>query len=406
MNIAYLAQLSPEIRNPPFDGPANHIRHIIYEWREMNHRVQFIGGINSNYWKSDDLSNFEPIENQPKKILERSIRKIQTITHLPYLNYFESSYFSKIILKQSKDVDFLYERTSWMSYGGLLASKKMDIPLILEFNGDPLLDLRSKGQIPGGIQLAISRSLFRFTLHRADHLIASGQGWKNNLIEKWKISPEKISVVENGTILVNLLRRENLANFQEKSSNSQIKIAYLGGFYPWHGTKIAVKAFQRLICEGINAQLIMIGDGSDLEDVKNLATSLGMEDKVMFTGALPPEKYGEILAICHIGLSPYCGWSEFSGLKLFDYKAAGLAIIASGQNGQPKTLVHNKTGLIVPPCDEKALISAMKILTQDHNLTATLGQQARFEAEAKHTWRHSAENIINILNQFVDINKK
>jgi len=83
MNIAYLAQLSPEIRTPPFDGPANHIRHIFHEWREMNHRVRFIGGINSIYWKSDDLKNFEPIENQQKKILERSLRKIQTITHLP-----------------------------------------------------------------------------------------------------------------------------------------------------------------------------------------------------------------------------------------------------------------------------------------------------------------------------------
>lgn len=406
MNIAYLAQLSPEIRTPPFDGPANHIRHIIHEWREMNHRVRFIGGINSIYWKSDDLKNFEPIENQQKKILERSLRKIQTITHLPYLNFFESSHFSRIILNQLEDIDCLYERASWMSYGGLLISKKMDIPLILEFNGDPLLDLKSKGQLPRGVQLAISSSLFRFTLTRATHLIASGQGWKNNLIEKWKISPEKINVVENGTILVNLLCRENLANFQEKPSQSPIKIAYLGGFYPWHGTKIAVNAFHELIREGINAQFVMIGDGSDLEDTKRVASSLGIEEKVVFTGTLPPEKYANILAGCHIGLSPYCGWSEYSGLKLFDYKAAGLAIIASGQNGQPETLVHNKTGLIVPPCDEKALISAMKLLAKDRNFTVALGRQARFEAEAKHTWRHSAENIINIINQFVDINKK
>lgn len=406
MNIAYLAQLSPDIRTPPFDGPANHIRHIIHEWREMNNGVRFIGGINSIYWKSDDLMSFQSIENQQKTVIERSLRKAQTITRLPYLNYFESSHFSEVILRESEDVHCLYERTSWMSYGGLLASKKMNIPLILEFNGDPLLDLKSKGQHPRGLQLVISSSLFRYTLAHATYLIASGQGWKNNLIEKWKISPEKISVVENGTILVNLLCRENLANFQEKSSESQIKIAYLGGFYPWHGTKIAVNAFHQLIREGINAQLVMIGDGSDLDDTKKIATSLGIEDKVVFTGTLPPENYANILASCHIGLSPYCGWREFSGLKLFDYKAAGLAVIASGQNGQPQTIVHNKTGLIVPPCDEKALTNAMKLLARDCNFTAALGQQARFEAEAKHTWRNSAQNIINIINQSVDINKK
>jgi glycosyltransferase involved in cell wall biosynthesis len=402
MKIGYLAQLSPDIRNPPFDGPANHIRHIIHEWRELNHQVSFIGGINSIYWQSDDLYKFQRIENQQKNFLERSVRKIQSITHLPYLNYFESKNYSRIVSKYLANVDCLYERASWMSYGGLLASKRMNTPLLLEFNGDPLQDLRSKGQHPRGVQLVISSRLFRNTLAGATHLIASGQGWKNNLIEKWKISPQKISVVENGTILVNLLRREKLANFQEAPPNSQIKIAYLGGFYPWHGTKIAVKAFQRLICEGTNAQLIMIGDGSDLEDTKNLATSLGLEDKVVFTGALPPEKYGEILASCHIGLSPYCGWSEYSGLKLFDYKAAGLAIIASGENGQPETLVHNKTGIIVPPCDENALINAMKVLIKDREFTVTLGQQSRFEAEAKHSWGHSAQQIINIINQFVE----
>lgn len=402
MKIGYLAQLSPDIRNPPFDGPANHIRHIIHEWRKLNHQVRFIGGINSIYWQSDDLYKFQRIENQQKNFLERSIRKIQSITHLPYLSYFESKNYSRIVSRHLANVDCLYERASWMSYGGLLASKRMNIPLLLEYNGDPLQDLRSKGQHPRGVQLVISSSLFRNTLAGATHLIASGQGWKNNLIEKWKISPQKISVVENGTILVNLLPRENLANFQETPPDSQIKIAYLGGFYPWHGTKIAVKAFQRLICEGINAQLIMIGEGSDLEDTKKLATSLGLEDKVVFTGALPPEKYGEILASCHIGLSPYCGWSEYSGLKLFDYKAAGLAIIASGENGQPKTLVHNKTGIIVPPCDENALINAMKVLIKDREFTVTLGQQSRFEAEATHSWGHSAQQIINIINQFVE----
>ncbi len=401
MNIVYLAQLSPEIRTPPFDGPANHIRHVIYEWIKMGYRVKFIGGIDSQYWRSENLKDFLIIENNQKNILERSIRKVQSLVSLPYLNWFESNRFSGIILENCGDINCLYERASWMGYGGFLAAKKKKIPLILEYNGDPLHDLKSKGQLPRGLQLLISKFLFRYTLNNATHLIASGKGWKKNLIENWYISPEKISVIENGTVLLDLLRREDLANFKEKSAQSEIKIVYLGGFYPWHGTQIAIKAFCELINEGFHSRLIMVGSGGELEKNKSLVKQLGLEDRIVFTGSLPPEKYAKILAECEIGLSPYCGWTEFSGLKLFDYKAAGLAVIASGENGQPDTLVHNKTGLIIPPCDEKALFDSIKLLAKERNFASKMGQQARIEAEARHTWKKTAENTISIINNFV-----
>jgi len=49
-----------------------------------------------------------------------------------------------------------------------------------------------------------------------------------------------------------------------------------------------------------------------------------------FTGALSPKQYAPKLAALDIGVAPYCGATEFAGLKSLDYKAAGLAIIASG----------------------------------------------------------------------------
>ncbi|GIV66495.1 MAG: glycosyltransferase family 4 protein [Chloroflexota bacterium] len=405
MKIGYLAQLSPELRTPPFDGPANHIRHIVHEWQDMGHQVLFLGGMGSGYWKSKDLKEFIPLQNGKRTIIERSIRKFQSLAHLPYINYFESLSFSDLVVGSMVYYDCLYERASWMSYGGLLAAKKKRLPLIMEFNGDPLHDLKSKGQLPGGIQLSISKALFRYTLGQADHLIASGEGWKKNLVENWDLSPEKISVVENGTTLVNLLQRNELANFQPKDPRSEIKISYLGSFFPWHGTKIAINAFAKLLRSGINASLIMIGSGSDLEETQRLAKDLGIDHKVTFTGALLPEEYAKILANCEIGLSPYCGWTEFSGLKLFDYKAAGLAIIASGKNGQPATLVHNKTGLIIPPCDESALLDSLILLANNRDFMASLGKQARLEAEVKHTWKKTAEEILSIITHVVELRK-
>jgi glycosyltransferase involved in cell wall biosynthesis len=90
---------------------------------------------------------------------------------------------------------------------------------------------------------------------------------------------------------------------------------------------------------------------------------------------------------------------EFSGLKLFDYKSAGLATLASGQDGQPATLQHEATGWIVPPCDENALGLALIRLVDDPALVRRIGRAARIEAEKCHTWRHTAEQLDRIFNE-------
>jgi glycosyltransferase involved in cell wall biosynthesis len=88
-------------------------------------------------------------------------------------------------------------------------------------------------------------------------------------------------------------------------------------------------------------------------------------------------------------------------LKIFDYKAAGLACIASGKDGQPATLRHGETGWIVPPCDEAALAEAIIKLACDVGLRRRLGQAARLDAEKFHTWTKTAESLEKIFNQLI-----
>src|SRR5690606_11417541 len=100
-----------------------------------------------------------------------------------------------------------------------------------------------------------------------------------------------------------------------------------------------------------------------------------------------------------LGLAPYCQWPEFSGLKTFDYKAAGLPTISSGQDGMPATLTDGVTGRIIPPCDEAALAQAMDQLATQPALRQQMGQAARVEAETMHTWGHTVQRLLHIFQQ-------
>jgi glycosyltransferase involved in cell wall biosynthesis len=321
---------------------------------------------------------------------------------LPYLGLFESIRFANACLQELNDIELYYERYSWMTYGGLLAARWKHIPWIAEYNGDPIRDLQAKNMAPTGIQKRLSEMITRWTLGTANAIVASGEGWKQNCIRYWKVKPHKTVVVENGTDLLGILTRDDLNVFRPlEEAREPVKFVYLGGFYPWHGIDKLLIAFKGALRSGVEAQLVLIGSGAGFGEARQLAQRLELDDRVEFTGSLDTGAYAKYLAEADIGVSPYCGWNEYSGLKIFDYKAAGLACIASGENGQPATLKHGETGWIVPPCDQAALEEAIIMLGRDLVLRRKLGQAARIDAEERNSWSYTAQQLENIFNEIV-----
>lgn len=408
--IGYVMQQGAEIRQPPFDGPANHVRHVVHKLLDHGHRVRILVGLQGQIWRSDDLLTFEPVivkktdQGLPRKI-EGGIRRIQKELNLPYAGWFESRRFAEAICQELNEVDLLYERMSWMGYGAGLAAQSLGIPLVLEFNGDHLHDLEAKGLAPKGLQRNLSMMMMSRAVKRSAHTIASGKGWNDQFIRRYKVSPDRVTTVENGTTLVEALKREDLRAFSSHNETDTLNIIYLGGFYPWHGVEILIRAFSRLRQQGLQSRLTLIGVGANLKSCQDLVQNLGIEMWVKFTGQLSAEQYAPYLAAADIGVSPYCGWKEYSGMKLFDYKAAGLAVIASGENGQPDTLVHGQTGWIVPPCDEDALLEALQLFTRDHQLRRSIGQTARIDAEKRHGWDHTVDQIEEIIHSLIGTKK-
>jgi glycosyltransferase involved in cell wall biosynthesis len=290
---------------------------------------------------------------------------------------------------------------SWVSYGGALTSRATGAPLVLENNGDHLADLDAKGIAPRGAQRRLSIALMGRTIRQASHIVVSGDSWRDAFIRRWDVPPDRVTTVENGTALVRLLPRSALRAFRtEPDDSAPLKLVYLGGFQPWQGVEVLLRAIAGNAALR-EARVTLIGSGPGAATAQQLAADLGIARQVTFTGALAAEDYAPILADSDIGLAPYCDWPEYSGLKLFDYKAAGLAVIASGENGRPAVLKHGQTGWIVPPCNEGALADALLQLAASTELRRRLGQNARLEAEACHGWDATARRLDAIFAELV-----
>jgi glycosyltransferase involved in cell wall biosynthesis len=153
------------------------------------------------------------------------------------------------------------------------------------------------------------------------------------------------------------------------------------------------------LAAGADIRLTLVGWGKDADALEDRARALGLAERVHFPGYLPTADLAECLSRHHVGVCLYTGRAEFTGLKLLDYKAAGLATVAAGEGGEPALIGHLRAGIIVPPDDAGAATRALLQLAADPKLTRELGRRARLEAESGHRWAHTAQALERLFVQ-------
>ena len=396
----------PDVRKLPLTGPANHVLKIYKQLQSLGHDVRLLARYDKQIWLSDDLQTFTPITVKKsdmglRRQIERGLRGIQSRLSIPYFNLFESLRFADACRQEMGDRELYYERMGWMGYGVGLAARQMQIPLVLEVNnGDFITELERLGVAPEGFQRWLAIRLMHAAVERADHVVATGDGHRQRFIEWWNVDPATVTTVENGSEIVEILNRDQLAAFCEEVK-AHVTVVFVGAFEPWHGILILLSAMAKIVASDPNVRLILIGSGTLEEQVRQQILDLGLAENVILTGQLNISQVAKYLSASDIGVAPYCGWMEYSGLKLFDYKSAGLGIVATGKDDQPATLKQGETALIVPPCDGDALAESILKLVVDRNLRRKLGQNARIEAEMYHTWKHTTRQLENIFAKVV-----
>lgn len=400
----------PDIREDPSSGPANHVKHVVRELQALGHQVRVVSLMDGLFWATEDLEHYRPVQlMRAAETLwlygEKAVRRIQSTFGIPYAAYFESVRFAQACVQELAGFDLLYERMGWMGYGGAMASKRLSIPWVLEVNGDHLDELASLDIAPSGLQRLLSIWLMGRAVNRATHIVAAGDGWRQRFIERWGVDEGRISVVENGSELVELLAPARLRTnrtLQLPTNGSmaadRVNVVYIGAFEPWHGVTTLIKAARLTRDRQADIHIHLIGSGSEESQIRELIDELDLEENVTLHGYMAQNQLAEILLKAEIGVCPYLERANFSGLKILDYKAAGLATLASGRDGQPSVLRHGETGWIVPPGDEQALADALTNLVENPEQRIAMGQTARVEAETAHKWCHTAQQLETIFH--------
>lgn len=166
---------------------------------------------------------------------------------------------------------------------------------------------------------------------------------------------------------------------------------FAGAFRSWHGAIRLAEAIRRLHARGRrDIGAVFIGDGPELPAVRRAAAGL---EGVVFTGAIPHERMAAALAACDIGTAPFdigrhaplsLGF-YWSPLKIFEYMASGLPVVAPAAGRLPSLVGDGQEGLLYDPADPEALAAAIERLS-DAPLRLRLGSAARERALREYSW--------------------
>jgi glycosyltransferase involved in cell wall biosynthesis len=225
---------------------------------------------------------------------------------------------------------------------------------------------------------------------------------KQRLVATWRTPPDKIVVCPNG-VDVDRFRpgeTERARGRAQLGLGSGPLVLFVGNFYAWHDVGTLLEAFARVLSRRPDARLVLVGDGATRSTMEARAQALGIAHAVRFTGLVSHGEVPPLLAAADVAVAPYPEPAQplwLSPLKLFEYMAAGTAIVASATGQLVRVVEDGRNGLLVLPGDVSAMAAAIDKLIANRKLRIRLGRQARRDAEAKHSWPQYVARLEHVL---------
>ena len=407
MKIAYLC---PDLGIPILGrkGASVHVRGLVAAFRQAGHSVVLVAPIlKGSPWEEPATVDAQLVHVPLGEDADNASLALKALnvtlglqTSLPgeLRRILYNQDLTKQLMRRFENYhpDLIYERASLYATAGVTVARELNVPLLVELNA-PLALEQSTYRGTGLGELAAQAE--RWMLTRADAVLTVSSPLRDYAVSLG-VEPGRVHVVPNGV---------DPTLFRQGPPNPTVRtrwglgdgpvVGFVGGLRPWHGVDALPGLLSRLIERHSTLRLLVAGDGPQRGELERDLRERGIGRRAVFTGSVPHEDVAELIRQLDVALAPYPQLEHafyFSPLKLFEYMACGVAVVAAAAGQIAEVIRDGETGLLYPAGDAEALAAACDRLLSDPMLRRRLGDAAAKEIHGRYTWDQNAELVIDL----------
>ncbi|MDI1264409.1 MAG: glycosyltransferase [bacterium] len=347
----------------------------------------------------------------------------------PELNFYR---YAELIERQiiprhrANPWSFIYQRFSLHNFTGPHLGRKLNIPVVLEFNGS-----EAWAAANWGTRLALHDEAVATesaALATADLIVTVSDELGHDL-QRRGIPAERIVVYPNcvdpALFDPRRFRAEDLAALRGRYdiSPDALIVGFIGTFGQWHGVEFLAQCIADMVRDDSawirrnKLHFMLVGDGLKMAAVRELVGSEEVSRYVTLTGLVAQSEAAKYLACADLLVSPHVPNTDGSGFfgsptKLFEYMAMEKPIVAAAL-GQISDVIAGKgatalgsmppgagemCGFLYEPGDPWAFKRTLRAVVDDMPAAAKVAKMARAEVLNRYTWKRHVEAILTAMS--------
>lgn len=288
----------------------------------------------------------------------------------------------------------------------LYVGKRKGIPVVYEvraFWEDAAVDHGTSNA--GGLRYRLTRGLETYALKRANAITTICEGLRNDIVNRG-IGEHKVTTIPNAVDLTQFSLNHSADHSLKLQLGLQNKrvIGFIGSFYAYEGLEILLRSLPTLLPLYPDLHLLLVGGGPQENFLRQTAQTLGIQDKVIFTGRVPHEQVEKYYDLIEVLVYPRLSMrltDLVTPLKPLEAMAQGKLFIASDVGGHRELIRDGETGLLFKSGDPDALAQKIIYLFNTPDLWKSLIQGGRAYVENERNWQNSVARYKPVYNQLL-----
>jgi len=297
----------------------------------------------------------------PVTIVPELVRPVHPVKDLVALRKLES------VLREQKP-DIVHTHSGKAGILGRIAARKAGVPIIIHHIHGP-----SFGNFQGAAANWIFTAAEKYAARVTDHFFCSADAMTRLYLAAGIGNPQMYTRIFSGFDLRPFLNATNDPALRQKLglSPDHFVIGKIGRLFRLKGHADLITAFAKVLPQAPNARLLFVGDGILRGELESQARSLGLADKVIFAGLVPPADVSRYVGI--MDCLAHLSYREALSRALPQALAAAKPVVAYDFDGADEVCLENKTGFVVKTGDTDTAAKRLLQLAADATLRERFG---------------------------------